>query len=415
MRPLCRKWLLPLIACLALIMLPASKGISQDAKPETTSGAIKFDEFERLGGCNFGARLDNFAITLSAQAGVEGYVISYGPEGKGSGTGNYNLQVIENYLVNGRGIEKERFKTIYGGRYKDQTELATELWIAPIGAEPPQPKRYKDTRENFTGKFCEFEVSDRWAEADGGTGPYSGDPTLANFADTLRRQPETRAYIIVYSTQDAATGAWRRVAKHIANNLENDYGVHADRIKMIFAGYEKSKEAEEYDPETKVQLWVLPDGTPPPVKEGKAERRPKQAVQIGTFYNYSLSDPSNVKRIFEGFADVLRADEQLRTCVIVRPSIDPPNPEAGPNEPPDIDLLQLVEKWKTDLAKSYKIDEGRLIITVAAATEDFSGGTLETWIVPPDATLPDPYPPQEDTGETEEENPQSLEASPQSL
>lgn len=404
--------LLNLSACFALVLIVASSGLAQALEPEPSNNAVKVDEFERLRGCDFGARLDNFAIRLQQDPGLVGYVVSYGPEGKGSGTVDTNFQVIEDYLVNSRGIEKERLRTVYGGRYKELTELATELWLVPRGGESPKPKEYENTLHSFTGKFIEYEVSDHWAEAEEGSGPYSGDPTLANFADALRQQPRTRAYIVAYSSRAAATGTWRRIAKNIADNLENSYGVRGDRIKIIFAGYDKSKKSkspDEGNEDARVQLWILPDDAPPPAKEAKAERRPKDLVQIGTFNQYLLKYPDNVKRIFEGFADVLSADEQLRACVIYRLSTEPPDPEAGADEPPDVDLSQLVEKWKADLAKRYKIDEGRLVIIAAAATGERNAGTLETWIVPPGAMLPDPYPPQaEDTGEVEEETPQSF-------
>jgi hypothetical protein len=404
MRAPCGKQLLSLVVCcLALIMLHASEGLSQSIESEQPGGAVKVDEFEILGGCDFGARLDNFAIHLQQDADVDGYVISYGPAGIGSGSGNYNLAIIENYLVNSRGVEKERFKTVYGGRYNKQTEIATELWLVPRGAEPPELKRYENTAKTFTGKFEEYETSDFGGEVAEGTGPYAGDPTLANFAEALRSQPETRAYIVAYSSPDAATGAWRRVAKNVADNLETDFDIQADRIKMIFAGYDKK--LGEYR-EVKVQLWVLPNDAPPPVRATKSERRPKTLRQIGAFNEYFLRNPADAKRAFEGFADVLREDKNLRVCLIVRPSTKSPNAEASPDELPSVDLLKLAEKWKLELAETYKVDEDRLVITVAAETDDYAGGMLETWIVPPGSTLPDPYPPLEETSEVEEENPQ---------
>jgi hypothetical protein len=388
-----------------MIMLHASEALSQSNEPEQLSGAVKFDEFEILRGCDFGARLDNFAIHLQQDAGVDGYVISYGPAGWGSGSGNYNLAIIENYLVNSRGLEKERFKTVYGGRYNKRAEIATELWLAPRGAEPPELKQYENTVKTFTGRFEEYEAPDHRGEVGEGTGPYAGDPVLANFAEALQSQPETHAYIVAYSSPDAATGAWRRVAKNVVENLETDFDIQPDRIKTIFAGYDE-KLGEDH--EVKVQLWVLPNDAPPPVREAKSERRPKTLRRIGLFNEYFLRNPADVKRAFEGFADVLREDKNLRVCLIVRPSTEAPDAEATPDAPPSVDLLKLAEKWKLDLARTYKINEDRLVITVAAETDDYAGGMLETWIVPPGSALPDPYPPLEKPEEVEEENSQNF-------
>lgn len=395
--------LLSLSTCFALVLIVASSGSAQAIETEALNAAIKFDEFERLGWCDLSARLDNFAIQLQQTQDVAGYVLSYGPEGNNPGTGKSNMWMIQDYLVNSRGILKERLRTVYGGRYQNLAELKTELWIVPHDAQPPDFKEYENNSNSFNGKFAEFQSSEMPNEA---LGPSSGDATLAGFADALRQQPKAQAYIVAYSSRTVATGAWRRIAKGIASGLEKGQSVEADRIKIIFAGYDEKLGEDE---SVKIHLWILPEGAPPPVKEVEAERRPEKAVRLGDFNQYTLGDSAEGKRALEGFADVLRADEQLRACVIVRLSTEPPDAEAEPDQPPATDLLQLVEKWKTDLFKDYKIDGGRIVITVAMETENYPGGYLETWIVPPGASLPDPYAPQEEpTEEVEEENPQGL-------
>src|SRR5687767_9801376 len=46
-----------------------------------------FDEFGRVGHCDLGARLDNFAIQLQHEPSMTGYIVAYGPEGEGVGSG----------------------------------------------------------------------------------------------------------------------------------------------------------------------------------------------------------------------------------------------------------------------------------------------------------------------------------------
>jgi hypothetical protein len=402
---------LMLLACLALCASSALQIAAQDANEELNGAARKFDEFGQVRGCDGGARLDNFAIQLQNEPTTIGYIVGYGPDGQGSGTGDAGLSIMTDYLVNSRGIGAERLRTIYAGRYKEWMEVATELWIAPRDAAPPEPLRYNTKPEPFTGKFEEFRS---WASVgadDAGTGPTHGNVRRAAFADLLHQQTETRAVIVAYNMEGAVPGAWRRAAKEIADGLQHGYKIEAERIETIYAGYrkpEKKEEEEEYGEgaDAFVQLWVLPKDAPPPVAAAKeAEQRPSQAVRIDFFSDYSLADDATVRSAFEGFADVLRNDEHLNACVIVRlknkaaaENVEPgatTQPDTAPVETanqvegPKVDLMALVEKWKADLVKDYGISEHRLVVITGEA-DQWSNGDVETWIVPRGAALPDP-------------------------
>jgi hypothetical protein len=422
---LCRKRLLALFSGLAMASLLVPLNIcAQEATQNSTGVARKFDEFTRVGGCDHSARLDNFAIQLQQEPEMVGYLIAYGPDGDGSGTGNFRLRMSKDYLVNSRGIDPERIKTIYGGPYKELEESASELWIAPPGAEAPEPVKYENKAGQFTGKFSEGPAWDGLLLNFEGeeTGPPVGNVSAASFAHMLRLQPKTYAYIVVYEGDESAPGAWGRISTRTAENLQKDYGIQSDRIKIIFGGYDR---------EAKLQLWILPVDAPPPVEEVKTERKLKKNIQLGTYSQFELKYDDGALSVFNEFAEVLRRDDDLRVCVIVRPEIisapEPSMDEATeaisaeevvsdelpkqvvPDEPPDIDLLQLIEKWKKDLVKEYRISENRMVVLIAPARDEFEGGRIETWVVPPDAPLPDLYPPQEEeTGETQEENPPSF-------
>lgn len=319
---------------------------------------------------------------------------------------------MTDYLVNTRGIDAERFKTIYAGRYKEWQEVAAELWIAPHGAAPPEPVRYNPKIEPFTGMFEEFESFDtRFYVDDAGTGPPFRSSKRAAFAELLRQQTGTRAFIVAYNTKGAIPGAWRRAAKDVADGLQHGYKIEAERIEIIYAGYRERAAKKEEDDETEgdaiVQLWILPKDAPPPATAAKeAEQRPSEAAHIGTFSDNMLTDSRTARRAFEGFADVLRSDEQLSACLIVRlrdknaeenveqsatpkPAADGPIETAKPNAAPELDLMALVEKWRADLVKDYGISEHRLVVMTGAARE-WSDGDVETWVVPRGAALPDP-------------------------
>ncbi|MCA1594748.1 MAG: hypothetical protein LC754_19395, partial [Acidobacteria bacterium] len=229
-------------------------------------------------------------------------------------------------------------------------------------------------------------------------GPYLGNVTLAAFADHLRQQPKTVAYIVAFNVRGATPGTWRRVAKRDASDLEG-YGIEANRIKIIYGGIAK-KDADEDAQQSVVQLWILPSDASPPVKEAKPERTPKEAVQIGSYSDYYLKYPDNERWIFEGFADVLRANANLNVCIIVRPRIEGEEVYMAPDEPADIDTLKLVEKWKSELRVKYGVKESRVIVIPAAAGE-FDSGMVQVWVVPPGAALPDPYASNEEIIDTE--------------
>lgn len=347
--------------------------------------ARPFDTFGRITSEDVSARLDNFANGLENEPDAAGYVVCYGPEGEGSGTGRGVLRVTKDYLVNARGIDPERVSTIYGGRYKDPAEVVTELWIVPPGADAPRPKRYKSKLETISGKFAEYRGWDGFPDADG---PSLGNVTLAAFADALREQPDSVAYVVAFRLRGSPPGTWRRIAKQEAADLQG-YGIQAERVRIIYGGTTRGE--KDVDPrEAVVQLWITPAKAPPPVKEAAPEPAPKEAVQIGSYDDYLLKYPENERRVFEGFADVLRADERLSLCVIVRPRIGGTIQRAEEGEPQDINLLELVEKWQAELKGKLGIKEGR-VMEMKATADEYNEGTIEVWVVPPGAPLPDPY------------------------
>jgi hypothetical protein len=102
--------------------------------PKMTSR--KFDDYLNIARNDEKARLDNFGIELQNDPTAIGYVIVYpGRTSKRAEVQDQFGRVIE-YLVNSRGIDKSRIRTIEGPK-KDQ--LSKALWITPQGATPPNP------------------------------------------------------------------------------------------------------------------------------------------------------------------------------------------------------------------------------------------------------------------------------------
>jgi hypothetical protein len=80
------------------------------------------------------ARLDNFAIQLQNDPNAKGYVVVYGGAKAKPAEKQLRLKRAFDYLTVTRGISRDRLVTMEGGM-RDVT--TTELWIVPLGADPP--------------------------------------------------------------------------------------------------------------------------------------------------------------------------------------------------------------------------------------------------------------------------------------
>ncbi|HEY0365049.1 MAG TPA: hypothetical protein VGC73_01170 [Pyrinomonadaceae bacterium] len=96
----------------------------------------KFDEFPDISRNDEKARLDNFGIELQNDPTSIGYVIVYpGRASKRADVQGHFGSVVD-YLVNSRGMDASRIKTIEGPK---RDHLFVELWVTPQGATPPNP------------------------------------------------------------------------------------------------------------------------------------------------------------------------------------------------------------------------------------------------------------------------------------
>jgi hypothetical protein len=80
------------------------------------------------------ARLDNFAIQLQNDPNAKGYIVVYGGAKAKPAEKQKRIKMAYDYLVTTRGIDAGRIVTMEGGM-RDVT--TTELWIVPLGADPP--------------------------------------------------------------------------------------------------------------------------------------------------------------------------------------------------------------------------------------------------------------------------------------
>lgn len=366
--------------CSALCLLAcAAPATAQGQGPRPRKVSEYVNQFTS---CNAGAHLDNLAIELQNDPNASAYIRIYGPGGPDGKFTQRASEATKGYLVMTRGIEESRVEAVYGGLSGSMQELLTELWLVPQGAEPPPKSRHRpDTK--VEGKYAELDSWDGVSEGEFEGWGSSREVALVGLSELLRRREKSLAYVVAYNGTESAPGAWRRIAERDVETLREN-GVAAGRVKVIFGGY-----AEE----AKVRLWILPPDAPPPAKQ-KRERRPERSVQVASLGDYQLKYADGERWAFKGLADVLKADGQLTGCLIIRlapaeledADLDSP---PDPDEPPDLDLVQLSEKWKAELKKNG-VGEHRLIVMVVPPREGQWGGEIETWVVPPGAPLPDP-------------------------
>ena len=266
-----------------------------------------------------------------------------------------------------------------------------ELWIVPRGAASPEPQKYETHLESFQGLFADEAASDNFdLYYEDEMGPGIPGTTDASFADILHLQKNATGYIVVYSGEDLTTGAWRRIAQRQIDYFKA-LKLEANRFKMIFGGHQK---------QTRLQLWISPDGTPP-VNDAGSESSLTKTVKAGDFYSDQLRFERNQKAIFTRLAEILRADKTVGLFLVVRleqpvpeePSEEiesEPIQESEPIEEPEpLDLTKVVEKWRLELANTHKVSADRFIV-VFAPPREFDANRLSLWVVPKGQPLPDP-------------------------
>jgi hypothetical protein len=232
--------------------------------------ARKFDEFGDALITDIKARADNFAIALQNDPAAKGFIIVYRSRRDVPGISYRYAHRIREYLVNSRGIEKDRVVAIDGG---EADCLSQEFWIVPPGTTlTPRSDAYQ---RNFTDidsaeKFDEFT----WGGDDLAAGVWSGE--LEAYAIALRAQPRARAYVIAYEgyyVQRSSyeengkqrrsshidrdpPGTARKVLRQARRLLVREFHFSPARIRLISGGYRKWGSLE---------LWIVPRGEHAPI------------------------------------------------------------------------------------------------------------------------------------------------------
>ncbi len=234
--------------------------ISVSSSPQDLT-ARKFDEYKNLSTDDEAAHLDAFVNELQAQPNLLGYIVGYNVADALRGPFLRRLHGDKQYLTHARGIAPERIIAVDAG-YRN--ESATELWLVPNGAVPPQPTNLAsrprvDPRETYMFDLECLECSPA-VQLD----LFGMDEGLQFYATELSTQSHARAVIIVRPGQDVRIRQALIEAKRAKELLIRNYRIEAKRI-VVKAG------ARNKDNVAVAEMWVVPQGATLPGLDARSE------------------------------------------------------------------------------------------------------------------------------------------------
>jgi len=237
--------------------------------------AQKFDEFGDVYPTDMAARLDNFSGALQNDPGARGFLIVYRSHRDLPGLSGRHVSWMKGYLVNRRLISPDRVAAIDGG---EASCLSHELWIVPVGATPtPRPDAYARGLDDAGAaqKFDEYYWDAPHELPESFSSEY-GD-TLEGYAQALRKEPRSLAYVIVYAgyrvvrTEDVDARGRKRTSREVwidppgtaARELRlrramlvNNNAISSSRVRLINGGYRRWRQ---------IELWIVPPGENAPI------------------------------------------------------------------------------------------------------------------------------------------------------
>ncbi len=398
-----------LLLCVALVGAASGARAQSVEEPELPAVTVaqKIDEFGKVGHCDLTARLDNFAIYLQSEPQLKGYILINEMSVETASRSSWRLKLAHRYLVDQRNIDPARLVSVTTGKQAADNAL-TELWVAPVGAplpfslpEPP------DAAKEFSGKIDSYQTDESFEGEVSEMGPSLAEYAMGEFVEKLNNQPQSKGYLRIRTPAQGLPGGWRRIARRDVRLLQTQFGLDPPRLKAVDGGYTDDDRAE-------VELWILPHDAPPP--PGPAEKLSPRLTEPANLDYLELGGEPDEERVdwsLENLAEQLREDPHARACIIAR-RYEPPAEAEDAAEPTRkaedaetveaADPFAVAEEWKKRLVEKHGVGAHRLFVMVGRPQE-WEGGSVQTWLVPADAPLPDPFVVTEDVEEvvTDEE------------
>jgi hypothetical protein len=249
-----------------LIFTACSLARSQDRPAD----GGKFDAFGDLNTDDVMAHLDRFALELNSNLKLQGFVVIHKRAGSAVGWHLRQAYGYLNYLVNSRGVPASRVKVLEADAGK---ETGYELWLMPAGGAPPvsapapkpepiSPVRFDEVSLGNEAKCVgEFTIE-----------LYKIEDALKLFADALRQQPASKAWIVVHPRVRERLATARRTINASRSLLTRKYGIGSERV-LTAMGPPHSTIC------TGVNLWIVPGSNSRPDEAGYYSQLMEEAQQ----------------------------------------------------------------------------------------------------------------------------------------
>ena len=282
---------------IVLLFLFSSVGLGQnvsnnsDSNLTSTKQTTKFDSFGNISEKEFAGKLKNFVNLLRRSDSLQGYVIFYNsfndsPFKQTAYFARRKTRTYSMYLPNEYDPPQVTF--IFGGL---RAKITTELWLVPIGGEPPQvinsgelakDERYKleilgteridfnavklkkeikengdagdeselklETRQQQPCSYRRDEDSNGESELEPETESDSKD-FAKELAEVLSRDKTWRASLIFYADEDDYDiQKSRQIIESLLQPYVKTSSLDLSRVKIIFGGYRANPE---------IEVWVI--------------------------------------------------------------------------------------------------------------------------------------------------------------
>jgi len=253
--------------------------------------AYKIDEVGEVNEEEWTVRTENIRHALNQKPNAKGYVIIFRGRDTPMGFPIRLKERLRNHFIKYLALPTERFEILIGGEIENQK---TELWIVPVGSEPPLEKSIDEKIDaNISFQFDNFSYPTPWDGqvccSIGGYTKQEKKVSLDKFAQLLKENPDSTGYLIVYG-QYCVTCAdgiiyldskkvISRILRKEKNYLVKNHKIESESLKTINGGYRKWEA---------IELWIVPKGEKPPNPTPNTFPR-KKIIRIKSKHAPSLS------------------------------------------------------------------------------------------------------------------------------